>query len=463
MSRHDHRGGHAHPHRSVRLLALGLAGALLASGCGARWDDDQKAAVAARHASGGGAGDGSVAASGDETTDVAADAASGTDPAAGGGTAAAAGGGTEGGGGDGGGPAAASGDKPCAAKASAPGVTDDAITVGSISSLSGPVPGIGASAAAAARAYVAYLNANGGVCGRKVVLKEADDGTDNARYRSVVGELGPQVLGLAGGFGAGDVGAVEVLKQQKLPGVITPSGQSVADVPTIFDINPKFKNERAVIGKYRYIKEQGGGSVALVYLAIDQSRAEARTQRSLMEAAGIKVVLQEELPIQTLSFDSTARKVANSKATYLFFIGDPNSNASMTRSMAGTGYKPKFQEMFTLVYGTNFIERAGGAAAEGTVTWLRSLPNEEAGSNPALASLQRVDGSGGAELAEGSVRGRLLGRHQGVLRLALRPPGSDHARRARSPSSPRWAPTTPAGSSARSSSAPSSPTAVTSP
>jgi ABC-type branched-subunit amino acid transport system substrate-binding protein len=200
-----------------------------------------------------------------------------------------------------------------------------------------------------------------------------------------VSELGPQVLGLAGGFGAGDVGAVDVLRQQKIPVVGLPSGQAVADLPNVFDTNPKFRDEHAVIGKYKYLREQGATSVAIVYLAIEQSRAEARTQRNLMEAAGIKVALQQELPIQTLSFDSTARKVANSGANYLFFIGDTNSNASMARAMYDTGYKLKVFEIFTLIYGTTFAERAG-AAADGVVTWLRSLPNEEASSNKAVAT-----------------------------------------------------------------------------
>ena len=382
MNRQDECGGPGSwGRRPTRALVLLAVGALLAAGCGARWDDDQREAVAARYAggNGSGAGDGSTDAGLETATEVTtaagpeADTGAGTQAAAGSGANTAAGG------------PSASSSKPCAAKSTAPGVTDEQITVGSISSLSGPVPGIGASAAAAARAYVAYLNSSGGVCGRKIVLKEADDGTDNGRHRAVVGELGPQVLGLAGGFGAGDVGAVDVLRQQKLPVVGLPSGQAVADLPNVFDTNPKFRDEHAVIGKYRYLKENGATKVAIVYLAIEQSRAEARTQRNLMEAAGIKLALDPiELPIQTLSFDSTARKVANSGANYLFFIGDTNSNASMARAMYDTGYKLKFFEIFTLIYGTTFAQRAG-VAADGVVTWLRSLPNEETG-NAAVAT-----------------------------------------------------------------------------
>ena len=58
-----------------------------------------------------------------------------------------------------------------------------------------------------------------------------------------------------------------------------------------------------------------------------------------MEAAGIQVVLEQALPLSTLSYDSAARAVANSEADYLFFLADAGTSASMARSMADTGYK----------------------------------------------------------------------------------------------------------------------------
>lgn len=264
-------------------------------------------------------------------------------------------------------------------------MTDDAIAVGSISSLSGPVPGLGASSAAAVRAYVAYRNATGGVCGRELALREADDGTDNGRYRAVVGDLGPRVLGLAGGFALGDVGGAEVIGAQQLPVVNVPSGDAVQQLPTAFDVNPPYPDPDAVIGKYRYLRDHGASKVAMAYLAVDQSRAEARLQRRLMEAAGLRVVDVQELPVSTLSYDSAARSVANSGADYFFFIGDVNSNGSMARAMADTGYELRFAEYFTFVYGTKFVELAG-SAAEGVVSWLRTLPNEDAGSNAEMAA-----------------------------------------------------------------------------
>lgn len=353
------------------------------SGCGARWNEEQRAAIQARHVDGasvasrrsanpGTANTATSVAVGSPTTIAAAAAVGAGAPASG-----RASGGPEGSSGTG-------GAAPCAAPSHAPGVTDREIQVASISSLSGPVPGLGASSAAA-RAYVAYRNSTGGVCGRQIVLRQADDGTDNGRYRSIVTELGPKVLGVAGGFALGDVGGADIVRAQGLPIVGAPSGEAAAQVPTVFDVNPNLDDPHAVLGKYRWLREQGVSTVAIAYIAVDQSRYEAQLQRGLMEAAGIRVVLQRELPLSTLSYDATARAVANSRADYLWFVADINGEAAMAHSMADTGYHLKVAEYFNFAYGTNFTELAG-AAADGTIAFLRSLPNEEADSNKELGT-----------------------------------------------------------------------------
>ena len=264
-------------------------------------------------------------------------------------------------------------------------MTDSEIQVAAISALSGPVPGIAASSAGAARAYVAYRNSIGGVCGRQIVLREADDGTDISRYRSIVSDLGPQVFGIAGGFTIGDAGGADVIAEQGLPVVNGPSVQAFADLPTVFDIFPRYEDPNAVIGKYQWLHDNGATRVAIAYLAVDASRLEAQIQQRLMEAAGIEVALVQELPLTTLSYDSVARAVANSGANYLWFIADVNGEAAMAQALTGTDHDLQYMEYYNFPYGTSFTDLAG-SAAEGTIAFLRSLPNEEAASNPEMST-----------------------------------------------------------------------------
>ena len=374
-----------------RKLTFLLVIALLPlASCGARWNSAQRADMRRRAA-----GASQVAA---RTADDRAATGDSTDTGTGDSTDTGAGGGSSTGSGSnsdastGSGVSAGSKKLACAAHSTEVGVSDTTLTIGSISSLTGPVPGLGGSAAGAARAYVAYRNATGGICGRKVVLKEADDGTDNGHYRSIINDYSSQVFGVAGGFALGDVGGVDVIKQTKIPVVNAPGQQASADLPTLFDINPKFENEKSVvIGKYKYLHDHGATKASVTYQAVDQSRFEANLQIQLMKNAGIQVVQVQELPLSTLSYDSAARGVANSGADYLLFIGAVDANQSMARSMKDTGYKLKWPEYYVYSYGTNFIQ-ATGDAGEGAITWLRALPIEDRAKNKELQTfLQWTD------------------------------------------------------------------------
>jgi ABC-type branched-subunit amino acid transport system substrate-binding protein len=369
--------------RPSPLLVAALLGLLsMSAACGARWTDEQHAEVASRAADGESSrvatGTGSGSGGGGQATGAAGGAAGGA--ASGSGTGgAAAGGGTGGQGGSG-----PSGPQPCAAPSEEQGVTDDQITVGAISSLSGPVPGLGASAADAVQAYVAHRNATGGVCGRELVLRSADDGTDLAQYRAALTKLDPEVVGITGGFAVGDLGSEQLIEDLGIPIINSPTGRT-GELPLVFDINPDFPRPDMLIGKYRYLYEQGARKVSMTYIAVDQSRIEAGIQRRLMEAAGLQVVHTNELSLSTLSYDSAARAAANSGANYLWFIADTNGQAAMARSVQETGHDWLFKEFSYTSYGTSFLELAGDAA-EGVTSWLRSLPTEEADTNEAMST-----------------------------------------------------------------------------
>lgn len=367
----------------------GLCVVLVAtSACGVRWTKSQRAAVIASHAAG---ATGAVAARTPGTGSDAA-ASSGDATAAGDTAATAVGGGRSSGSSSGFSGTGATATKqaatksalPCAAHSDAPGVTDSTITLGTISTLSGPVPGLGASSQGAARAYVAYMNSKGGVCGRQVDLKTADDGYDAGRFRAIVTDFNPKVLGIIGGLAAGDGGGAQLVTQDGLPDVGLPTSDTFSGAPVVFDVNPPYQNPRQPTKKTQYLFDHGVRTVAYVYADIDQSRQQIAEQRAQVEATGIKVVLDLALPLSTLNYDSAARQVANSKADYMFFLHSAGADASMAQSMRATGYKLKFEEYLT-AYGSNFT-RLGGDATNGTTSWIRTLPSEDGGAVPEQAS-----------------------------------------------------------------------------
>ena len=326
--------------RIVTVIACALT--LLATAvCGARWDADQKAEVAARQqrGAGGGIATGDAAGSGDAAVRSAPRQPQVTRPprppaapaAAPPGVVAAQA------------PTRPPGPARAAPASTAPGVTDKEIRLGTISTLSGAVPGWGPARRRPLQAYVAYRNSTGGVCGRQLVLKTADDGMDNGRHRSLATQMSSEVLGLIGGLGGGDAGSGEVVAAKGMPVVTTPISDGVPERVDGVRHEPAVRRRQQGHRQVPLPHDQGVRTAALVYIAVEQTRSEVKAkQRPQMEAAGIKVVLTQELPLSTLSFDSAARAVANSKADYLLFVSEAG-RAHRWRSRCGTpGTSSKF-------------------------------------------------------------------------------------------------------------------------
>lgn len=363
----------------VAALAACLALVVITAGCGARWSDDQKVALDAVERGGRGSESGlaSDEVSTDATTDGGlvgeqVDISDGTD---GGTTGGGSGGSTTGGSG----PQAGSSSKPCAAASEAPGVTDRQLAISTINSISGPSPGLGASSLSAIRAYVAYRNSIGGVCGRQVVLKDGDDGVDNSRYRALVTEFEASTLAMVSGNGCGSDGGADVIEAKKYPVVGLACGTKLPSVSTFFSMSPR-DIENQSVAYYRYLVGQGVKKAAVVYVSAGPAIFEGRQKMGLLKASGIEVVLDEQVPLTTLSYDSTARAVANSGADYLVFVHASGPSAAMAKSMADTGYELKYSE-YLIAYGSNYIELAG-AAGENSLTWITWLPREDGGTVP---------------------------------------------------------------------------------
>jgi ABC-type branched-subunit amino acid transport system substrate-binding protein len=163
-----------------------------------------------------------------------------------------------------------SGSSSAALTASAPGITSTTITIGSHQPLTGPAaPGYSEIAPASA-AYFAYVNAHGGIYGRKIVYKYLDDGYDPTKTASVVRQLVLQdnVYALFDGLGTPThLAVVNFLNAEKVPDVFVASGcecwNNPAD-PETFGWQIDYVREGKILGQY--VKQHyAGKKVAFFY------------------------------------------------------------------------------------------------------------------------------------------------------------------------------------------------------
>src|SRR5580700_7359070 len=155
--------------------------------------------------------------------------------------------------------------------ASAPGITPTQILIGSHQPLTGPAaPGYDEIAPASA-AYFDYVNAHGGVYGRKIVYKYLNDAYDPTTTASVVRQLVLQdnVYALFDGLGTPThLAAVQFLNSEKVPDVFVASGcecwNEPSTYPETFGWQIDYVREGKILGQY--VKQHfAGQKVAYFY------------------------------------------------------------------------------------------------------------------------------------------------------------------------------------------------------
>jgi branched-chain amino acid transport system substrate-binding protein len=169
-------------------------------------------------------------------------------------------GGSSSGGGSGGGSTSKGGGN----TASAPGVTATTVTIGSHQPLTGvAAPGY-SEISPASNAYFKYVNAHGGVNGRKIIYKVLDDGYNPAKTVTDVHQLVLQdkVFAIFNGLGTPThQQVVPFLNQQKVPDLFVASGclcwNAPSTAPETFGWQTDYTIEGKILGKYISQKFKG--------------------------------------------------------------------------------------------------------------------------------------------------------------------------------------------------------------
>ncbi|SCG46350.1 ABC-type branched-chain amino acid transport system, substrate-binding protein [Micromonospora echinaurantiaca] len=138
-----------------------------------------------------------------------------------------------------------------------PGVTDAEIVVGTHMPLTGPASAGYSKIAPATKAYFDYVNANGGVHGRKITYKIMDDGYNPANTQQVVRQLVLQdkVFAVLNGLGTPThTGVLDFLKSNRVPDLFVASGSRSWDQPDkypgTFGFNPDYTVEGKILANH---------------------------------------------------------------------------------------------------------------------------------------------------------------------------------------------------------------------
>ncbi len=188
---------------------------------------------------------------------------------------------------------------------SGPGVTATTITIGQIATISGPVPGLFQGSDDGLDAWVAYINAHGGIDGRTVKILRKDDGFNCTTYTQTLKQYASEVFAMVGTFTLEDTCGKSVLRANpNLPDVqgsaLDPSLYSLPNVFAPAPNPPGFQTTG-----YLYFKSRFGNDIqksAAIYAT--SAAANGKEQQLAAESVGYKYVYTDVISDFDTNFTS---------------------------------------------------------------------------------------------------------------------------------------------------------------
>src|SRR6476646_4721328 len=229
--------------------------------------------------------------------------------------------------------------------ASAPGVTATTVTVGGHFPLTGPAAPGYSEIPRAIDAYFKYVNAHGGINGRKLQMIIRDDGYNPTNTVKVTKQLVLQdkVFGILGGLGTPThTKVVDYLNASRVPDLFVSSGclcwNDPAKHPYTFGWQPDYYREGKILGQY--IAQHFKGKKIAYFLQADDFGADG-AQGLDMEIPKSQVVTRQTYDPTNVNIAPQMQKIQQSGAQVIAAFSIPAFTALQILTDLKINYKPQ--------------------------------------------------------------------------------------------------------------------------
>jgi ABC-type branched-subunit amino acid transport system substrate-binding protein len=220
-----------------------------------------------------------------------------------------------------------------------PGVTDSTITLGVLTDESGPFAVLGTTVTQGAQLYYAQLNANGGVCGRKVELDIKDGGYDVQKAVGLYTDMAPSVLGFEQLLGSPINAALKQnIETDKMFTIPVSWASTILDNPNNMIVGTTYDLE--MINGISYLMDKGlikaGDTIGHIYLEGEYGEDGYLGSKFAAKELGLKLVGQQ---ITATATDVTSQVTAlkNKGVKAILLTSTPTQTASAAAVDAATG------------------------------------------------------------------------------------------------------------------------------
>jgi ABC-type branched-subunit amino acid transport system substrate-binding protein len=250
--------------------------------------------------------------------------------------------------------------------ASTTGVTKNSITVGNVSIVSGPVPGLFEGAAIGTKAYFDYINSTkGGVNGRKLVVNGMDDAFSGETNRTETQDAVASDFGLVGSFSLFDSYGCKALAQNPgMPDVSVTLDPVTNALPNVFSAQPLAVGSG--LGPLQYYKKHfpKDTTVGTIVSNVATSLSQWTGQKAALEHEGYHVAYVRDISPAENDFTTDVISMRNDHVNAVDLTAvDWQVGAEFVQNAAAQGWHPGLIFSAGPIYADQFVAHAGGPAA----------------------------------------------------------------------------------------------------
>jgi ABC-type branched-subunit amino acid transport system substrate-binding protein len=253
---------------------------------------------------------------------------------------------------------------------SGPGVTATTITIGQITTITGPIPGLFQGANDGLDAWADWINSNGGIDGRQIKIDHVDDGFNCTTYTNAMQQFSTSAFAVVGNLTLEDTCGKKVLAAN--PNLI--DIQALALDPTLYSVPNVFTASPAPPGAITtglsYLKSKYPSAVTHAAELVGQAAAANGKEELLTaESLGYKYLYVRDVPDLTTNFTSDILRMKNDGVQFVDMSAlAVTSDADFLQQAAQQDFHP------TVLYGASaydaqLFKLLGNASLANNVVW----------------------------------------------------------------------------------------------
>jgi ABC-type branched-subunit amino acid transport system substrate-binding protein len=251
-----------------------------------------------------------------------------------------------------------------AQNAATTGITPKSVTVGNVSIISGPVPGLFEGAPIGVKAYFAMVNAHGGVNGRKLLVDSKDDAFSGQQNMTETQEAISNDFGLVGSFSLFDgYGCAALASDTAVPDVSVTLDSGTNALPNDFSAQPLSGQE--TLGPVSYYKKHYPKDMTVGAIISDVASAETQMAQQFagLKSEGYKIAYVDDVNPLASDFTTDVINMKNKGVNAVDLTGIDWQDAAIFVENANTqNWHPGLIFSGGPVYADQFISHAGGPA-----------------------------------------------------------------------------------------------------